>query len=257
MMLQRMARLARSPAWGHALLELVVVALGIFMAVQVDRWREGRDEIRQEGEYVARLADDVQQDMGNLKASIALAELRRSFVVLLMDVAEDPSKALEAPVDFILAVFQAGYTNTPDLTSNTFDELRSTGTLGLLRDPDLKKALSDYYGYDASERQYLSLQIAQELRHFELAAGVLTNRQARHAEETLGLAWPGNIAELRQAEVDLAEVRHAAVRLQRNAAFVAWLPLSYETQIELVESHTQRLERAETLLAMLRTARSK
>jgi hypothetical protein len=169
-----MARMARSVAWGHALLELVIVALGIVMAVQVDRWRKGREDVRREQEYIARLADDVQQDMGNLKASIELAELRRSFVVLLMDVAEDPSKALDAPVDFILAVAQAGYTHTPALTSNTFDELRSTGTLGLLRDPDLKKALSDYYGYDANQRQYLSLEIAEELRHFELGAGILT-----------------------------------------------------------------------------------
>jgi len=166
-----------------------------------------------------------------------------------MDVAEDPAWALEVPVDFILAVAQGGYTHTTALTSNTFDELRSTGTLGLLRDPDMKKALSDYYGYDASERQYLSLQIAQELRHFELGAGILTNRQARHAQDTWGIAWPGNIAELRHDEVDMEEVRHAALRLQRNAAFVAWLPVSYETQIELVESHSQRLERAETLLA--------
>jgi len=241
--------------WGHALLELVIVALGIFMAVQVDRWREGRRELRREQEYISRLADDIQQDMENLKASIELAELRRSFVVLLMDVAEDPSKALEVPVDFILAVTQAGYTNTPALTSNTFDELRSTGSLGLLRDPDMKKALSDYYGYDASERQYLSLQIAQELRHFELGAGILTNRQARHAQDAWGVAWPGNIEELREEEVDLEEVRQAAVRLQRNVAFVAWLPFSHETQIELVESHTQRLQRAEALLAMLRTAK--
>lgn len=254
MMLQRMARMARSMAWGHALLELVIVALGIFMAVQVDRWREGLEELRREQAYISRLADDVQQDMEQLKASIELAELRRSFVLLLMDVAEDPSKALEAPVDFILAVTQAAYTNTPALTSNTFDELRSTGNLGLLRDPDLKKALSDYYGYDESERQYLSLQIAQEMRHFELGAGILTNRQARHAQDTWRIAWPGNIDELRKEAVDLGEVRRAAVRLQRNAAFVAWLPFSQETQIELVESHTQRLERADTLLAMLRPA---
>ncbi len=257
MMLQRMARMARSLAWGHALLELVIVALGIFMAVQVDHWRKGLEDVRREQEYISRLADDVQQDTGNLKASIELAELRRTFVALLMDVAEDPSKALETPVDFILAVTQAGYTHTPALTSNTFDELRSTGTLGLLRDPDLKKALSDYYGYDASQRQYLSLQIAQELRHFELGAGILTNRQARYAQDTLGMAWPGNIAELRHNEVDLHEVRLAASRLRSNPAFVAWLPFSYETQIELVESHTERVERAEALLAMLRTARGK
>jgi hypothetical protein len=255
MFLRRLARMARSPAWGHALLELVIVALGIFMAVQVDRWREGRNDLRREREYIARLADDVQQDTANLNASIRLAELRRSFVVLLMDVAEAPSKAQKAPVDFVLAVTQAGYTNTPALTSNTFDELRSTGTLGLLRDPDLKKALAEYYGYDTSERQYLSLQIGQELRHFELGAGILSNRLARRVVETWRIAWPGNIAELRRAEVDPEEVRRAAARLQRNAAFVAWLPLSLETQVELVESHTQRLERAEKLLAMLRAGR--
>jgi hypothetical protein len=45
----------RSQAWGHTPLELVVVVAGIFIAFQVDRWREGRDDVRREHEYVSAL----------------------------------------------------------------------------------------------------------------------------------------------------------------------------------------------------------
>ncbi len=56
------------------------------------------------------------------------------------------------------------------LSSDTFEELRSTGNLGLLRDEKLKAALFEYYRFDEGQRQYQSLQLMTEIRHFEFAA---------------------------------------------------------------------------------------
>lgn len=244
----------RRQHWDQAFLELLIVAVGILMAFQVDRWWEVRRERTSEQEYIQRLISDVEHDIEQLEFGIAQAELRLSFASLLMDVAENPSVAVASPVEFMIAVNQAAYTFTPALSSNTFDELRSTGNLALMRDARLKNSLFDYYRFDESQRQYLSLQLMQEFRHFELVAGVLTNRQTRTAEDEWGIVDAQELNAFKNAAVDLDEVRAAAERLRHDTELVAWLPIAYGMQQELAASHRARLERARQLLDSLKTA---
>ncbi|MDX1403737.1 MAG: DUF6090 family protein [Woeseiaceae bacterium] len=244
----------RKQHWGQALLELLMVVIGILLAFQVDRWWEERKDLALQQEYIERLIGDIEQDVEQLQNGIMLAETRRSFAKLLMDVAEDPAIAVDSPVEFTLAVNQAAYTYTPALSSNTFDELRSTGNLGLLRAPDITNALFDYYRYDESQRQYLSLKLMQEFRHFVLAAGVLTNRQARRAEDDWGIVSASELEAFREAPVNLDDVRASAERLSANAELVAWLPIAYGMQREQATEQHARLDRARSLLDILRSA---
>ena len=172
-------------------------------------------------QYINRLIDDLESDVENLEFGVALADFRLSLAGRLMDVAESPELATQSPVEFIIAVQQAAFTYTPALTSNTFDELRSTGNLGLLRDTELKNSLFDYYRFDEGQRQYINLQHMQEFRHFELGAGILTNQQLRRALDDWGVVTAEEFVELRNDSVDLVAVQAAAERLQANESFVA------------------------------------
>lgn len=251
-MIRNIASNLRRQHWGPAVIELLIVAVGILMAFQVDRWWEARRDREAERQHIDRLIDDLESDAKNLEYGVTLAEFRLSLARLLMDVAEHPELAMQSPVDFIVAVRQAAFTYTPALTSNTFDELRSTGNLRLLRDSELKNALFDYYRYNETQRQWLSLQLMQEFRHFELGAGVLTNQQIRRAQDDWGMVSADELEEFRNAPVDLAGVQAAAERLRANDDFIAWLPVAYEMQLDLAMVNRERQQRAEILLQILR-----
>ena len=250
-MLLRIISNIRKFRWDNAILELLVVAVGLLMAFQIDRWGEGRSELEKERQYVDRLVNDLNRDVENLEKAISQAALRLSFADLLIAVADEPEIALQSPVRFILAVNQAAFTYTPALTANTFEELKSSGSLGLLRDAALRNELFDYYRFDNSERQYLSLQLMQEFRHFELAAGTLTNRQLKRAADEWFIVSKAEVDKIENDPVDAAEVLAAAKRLQQNESFVAWLPIVYEMQLELIDSNQERLDRAAALLELL------
>jgi hypothetical protein len=47
----------------------------------------------------------------------------------------------------------------------------------LLRNPDIKDLLRDYYGYAANQRQFEEIRFRWRCRHLELAAGILSHEQ--------------------------------------------------------------------------------
>lgn len=249
---RRIVERLRAQDWLSVTLELAIVIIGIFIAIQVDRWWADRDRQDREHQYVLRLIEDIERDSLALSQSIELAELRREFAELLIDTAEDPAAALDRPVEFMVAVSQAAFTETPALNSDTMEELRSTGNLGLLRDDALKAALFDYYRYDEASRQYLSLQLMTEFRHFELASGVLSNRQVTWLWDNVGIVGPWGADSVFAKTVAIDSVRAAANRLRKKRDFVDWLPEARGMQSELIDTHGRRLEKALALLAILR-----
>ena len=51
----------------------------------------------------------------------------------------------ENVADLVAAVETAGWQFRPSITRNTIDDLKSTGNLRLIRDPDLRRAISACY----------------------------------------------------------------------------------------------------------------
>jgi len=232
----------------------VVVAVGLFMAFQADRWWEQRDERKQEHAYIERLIADFQMDVAAIEYAIEIAQLRLSFVHLLMDVSRDPETALKQPAVFLSAIEQAAYTYTPSLTSHTFEDLRSTGNMRLVRNLDIKNALYDYYGFDASQRQYRPLQFFSEFNYFELSAGVRSLQQSVFIQDTDLIISPDEIERIKAIERDPEAIMATAVRLTERTDMINWLPQLRSLQLEQIEVHIIRLEKANTVLKMLQNS---
>ena len=229
----------------------IVLMVGLVAAFQVDRWWEARRDRTDEQAYVSRLISEIEEDIAKLEYAIGLAEVRLDFGNLLAEVGADPSAALAEPGVFLAAVSQAAYTYTPTLSSNTFEDLRSTGNLKLLRDPDIKRSLHEYYAYDEAQRQFISLNLMIEFRYFELSAGIVTLDQYSFVQDGWFVVNPRNIQEVRDARPEQAGVRAAAERLARNEELLAWLPKVRGLQIDQIRAHDARLEHARSLLSKL------
>lgn len=254
MLIKRVVSRFQAQDWVALCSELLIVVLGIFVAIQVDRWWAHRDELQQEQLFIARLVSDVERDVEAIEYSITLAEYRLSLSDLLIAAALDPEHVRDRPAMFMTAVQQSAFTNTPSLRSDTFEELRSTGGLSLLRADELKSALFEYYRYDENMRQYLSLQLMTEFRHFQLAAGILTNEQYVWMQDEMGYVSPTTKTQVEFSEAQLSALVESANRVKNSAELVAWLPEGRSMQLELIDTHRSRLARAETLLAILRTS---
>jgi len=252
MILRKIAQGIREHDWFVVLVELMVVVIGLMMAFQVDRWREVRDEHRQERDYIERLTDDLEADIPAITFAIEMQTTRLDLVELLMAAVDDPEAALTRPAEFLAAIYQAAYTYTPTLTSHTFEDLRSTGNMRLIRNRNVKDALYEYYGFDQSQWQYRPLQFTTEFKHFEEVAGVLSFDQARLVQDEILFVNQQTLDRVRSIEVDKVEVLLAAKRLAERPGIRAWLPQIRGLQLEQISVHKSRLDRAHTVLETLK-----
>jgi hypothetical protein len=251
MFIRRLEQNIRGHDWYAVVVELLVIMVGLVAAFQVDRWWEARGERVDEEMYISRLISDVEDDIPSLEYAISLAEVRLGFGDFLAKVGADPSAALDKPAYFLAAISQAAYTYTPSLSSNTFEDLRSTGNLKLIRDHDVKQALQSYYKYDEGQRQFISLNLMTEFRYFELSAGIATLEQYRFVQEHWYVVNSTNLGELQDVHPEEEGVRAAAKRLRANAEFLAWLPRVRGLQIDQIQANSGRLESARSLLDTL------
>ncbi len=252
MLINRIINRFRVQDWVALCSELIIVVVGIFIAIQADSWWQHQDELQQEQRYITRLLEDIERDEAAINQAISLAAHRLSLSDLLIAVAVDPQIVLRRPAEFMIAVQQSSFTYTPSLNTDTFEELRATGKLGLLRSDELKSALFEYYRYDENLRQYLSLQLMTEFRHFELAAGILSNEQYVWMQDEIGYVSTGVPSGVEFTAAQLDALVEAAQRLKDSPDFIAWLPEARSMQIELADTHESRLQRAQALLTILR-----
>lgn len=251
MLLHSIASNLRKQNWSVLFLELLVVVIGLVLAFQVDRWWEERGERVKEQEYINRLITEVREDTEAISYASDLAEVRKGFAELLIDVANNPAVAQQQPAMFLAAVAQAPFTFTPSLVSHTFEDLRSTGSMGLIRNAQVKSALYDYYGFHDAQQQFIQLNLMIEQRFFELAADVLTAEQYMWVQDNWFVVTANDVEDVRNATPDLAAIPAAIERYTSNTALVAWVPRTRGIQVEQILMNGIRLSRAGNLLEQL------
>jgi hypothetical protein len=142
---------------GSLVAELVIVIVGVLLAIAADRWNQGRLDRAAETRYLAALEIDLRQDTTALRLEIERAESRESAARLMLSVVIE-GQPIEDPEAFVLGVVGAGIYGEPVQSRETYDDLATTGRLGLIRDPDLRQRLADYYQFVERRAQSYDLQ---------------------------------------------------------------------------------------------------
>lgn len=138
--------LMRGEGWRRAGFELVIVFFGVFVALLVDGWNERRVEKGLEQDYLHRLSEDVARDSAGL---VDLAQALDTKIAALQWLTRADPETIAAAESHVL-IPQLVHAHTAGFgvmrgISTTFEDLRSTGNLGLIRDPDLRAQLIAYY----------------------------------------------------------------------------------------------------------------
>jgi len=192
--------------------------VGILIAFQIDRWGEERRERAQENQYLIRLKEDLQFEIGRMDMAMTYANARLTAVLLLEELAADPSAAMEQPNAVPMALETATWLSFPQISAFVYTELQSTGGLALLRSQSLRRDLADYYTAVAQESR---IGLDRDIQHLfdRLTAGILTTAELMKLEEVVAHGSLTDVSAARAFEIAQAfAARQEAVDLLPNIA---------------------------------------
>ena len=147
MILRRFMQHVKEQNWFAVGLDVIVVIVGIFLGMQVQQWYEQREENIRSKAVVARIVDDLELDS-------RLLQHRKSFWSDVLNYsleAEqwflDSSENKPYTWSELLVLLHATQAAQLYRTELTFDELKSSGELHLIRDSVLRNDLARYYSF--------------------------------------------------------------------------------------------------------------
>ena len=151
----------------YAIGEIVLVVIGILIALQINNWNQGRLNAAKEDAYLENLERDLQNQLSSIDLQL---EYEQKYItlgtVILDDYYATDVIALDSTLSANLSILTGRKTFVR--TDPTFEDMLSTGNIGLLRNNGLRNALIEYY---------------QELERIEK---VLQNNNTLHTDQGYG-----------------------------------------------------------------------
>ena len=154
MILRRLTNAFRKQDWFTVLVEIMIVVLGVFLGIQVSNWNEARSDRQLGKEYTIRLIADFEKDLaGNRVMSAYYTQ-----VLLSIETADQLLSASDPdPKDLVAAAYRSSEFSNDPTNRATWDQIVSSGHLGLLPSQAIASGLSDYYKYQDSNNETISL----------------------------------------------------------------------------------------------------
>lgn len=142
-MIRRIIQNVRRQDWTAVVIELFVVILGVFIGVQVSNWNGDLETDRKSDLFTARLRADLREEAWGYELQVGYFEqVRRNAIA-----AED-ALAGRVPMSdeaLLIAAYRATQYNAYIRRRATWDELTSTGEIGLIRDAALREVAMRTY----------------------------------------------------------------------------------------------------------------
>ena len=142
-MIRRIIRNFRRQDWTQVVIELVVVILGVFIGVQVSNWNADLETDRRSALFTARLKADLREEAWGYEVQVGYyGQVLKNAIA-----AEDALAGRTTLPDeaLLVAAYRATQYNAYIRRRATYDELTSTGEIGLIRDPTLRETAMRTY----------------------------------------------------------------------------------------------------------------
>jgi hypothetical protein len=127
--------------WFAAVLDLLIVVVGIFIGLQVDAWNEFRQERVIEGKYLERLLVDMNL---SIEAQLELFELEKAGIDSMDKLARDLEDGTLSEQDrdsTVRALNYIGWVENPKTRLVTLNELQSSGNISQIQNSEIRDAL--------------------------------------------------------------------------------------------------------------------
>ena len=238
----------------YAIGEVVLIVIGILIAVQIGDWNQARKDAFRKDQYLTRLVSDIERDLEGFEHVLSRAEGRRHLADMVIQAINNRSIPEEQPAFFLVALQQCAWTTIPEVNSDTFEQMRSTGHLELFED-DLTTALFEYHRWMNRKRQFDTDRQHIKFRYRELIAQILTTEQQLWLQgEALRIFDDDSLDQIASIPVDQAAVMDTWEAFRNHKDLVDWVPNSRRTQFLFIRDYTESIERANQLLETVKAA---
>ncbi|MBI1191879.1 MAG: hypothetical protein GC205_01705 [Bacteroidetes bacterium] len=134
----------------YAVGEIILVVIGILIALQINNWNEKRKQGKQELAYLGRLLIENEQDLVTFQQSIQDLTKGNKTIEEMATVLNhknySDSVVLEKVEKYLIYGCHYPFFNP---STSTFDDLSSTGNMGVINDVDLRDVIVKHYAnYD-------------------------------------------------------------------------------------------------------------
>lgn len=133
----------RQQNWTAVGIDLVIVVVGVFIGIQVANWNEGRLAAQRGAGFTERLKDDLRIEAWNYENQISYFSQVRANAVRAADALSGRAELSDEAL--LVAAYRATQYSDNTRQRATYDELTSTGELGLLTDAGLRRLAVDLY----------------------------------------------------------------------------------------------------------------
>jgi hypothetical protein len=152
MVLRNLAGRVRERDWQAVVIEVLIVVAGVFIGLQVSNWNEDRKEAARGDEYLLRLNAELLQDVDGLGLIHGFWEQVGAYGAAALAYAESGALQQGSAWQTLLSYYQASQVwpyRKPDVT---FQEIRSTGSLLLIRNETLRAEIARHYSAGAGSQ---------------------------------------------------------------------------------------------------------
>ena len=189
---RRVAEHAKAQNWFAVTLDFFIVVIGVFIGIEVANWNQTRQDRHEEHRYYGQLLVDLRGDLETFSRTERLADRYDEAAQLVIDRLSGKAPPQVSRGRMATAIHHAGFIYIPYTSRGTYNELVSTGNLGLLRNSRLKSEIANYYATVDRNRQWDGLLRDQQSDYWAETAGVLPRPVLRAAvRETEPTITPG------------------------------------------------------------------
>lgn len=139
--------IGRWESWSRMGVEAVVFVISIVFALALDEWRTGLSDRALETEYLERLRADLQANLGLVDRQHDYQRRELAAAAIAYPVVSRGEWGGFDTATVVRASYLATPSATPVWVRDTFEELKSTGRMSLIRDASLRAEILAYHGY--------------------------------------------------------------------------------------------------------------
>lgn len=144
MILRRLAQNLKEQNWTAIGIEFVLLVLGVFLGIQVANWNEARGDRQRGAVFTEKLIADMRSESWRYRFLLEYYRDVHAAAELALG-ALDGSASL-SDKDLLIQAYRASQYKQGSSSRATYDELVSTGSLGLIADEQLRQLAGRMYG---------------------------------------------------------------------------------------------------------------
>lgn len=233
MILRRLSEAFRKQDWFTVLVETLIVVFGVFIGLQVNNWNETRAKDRLGEDYVRLLTHETQVNLAAMQSQVAYYTAVLDSVVRTDEMLRETDPDPRALIVYAYRATEVAYTAP---VRATWDQIISSGHLGLLPNEAVESGLSQFYAFDTAQDIY---RLGLESTYRVTARQIIPMRMQIAMRETCSDTRDdeGNVVGFMDScdfDAEAAELEAVALALQGDPTVASTLSYQYSTVVSAV-----------------------